>query len=884
MSFNADWVKLFLTGRHEEIARAHREGASGLATCAALTAMMDEAMRTVFESFSPAADRSAHDHVAVLALGGYGRAELFPKSDIDVMVLCESGERKDDAAEIAKEFLHVLWDAGVDIGHSVRTIEEALALQGKSADSWASMMESRFLCGKEALSTRLSAEFARREFSEPDRWFIGSVLADAASRHQRYGHSVKLLEPNIKKSAGGLRDLHALFWLYRVTDRSYWTPIDPSAPACRTFLTLLQKGGQLAAEELASAISALEFLFRTRHEMHYRRDSLHDALEYTLQLEVAEGLGYGPKENQRSVEVFMREYYLHARIIHGLYRSLSQQYRELLEPVQHSSQQGERVNDTFAVREDLLTVDPSIRQFAEARQILEAFAYAAENDVDLGFRLRGVIERSAELMDETAQRSEELASLFRRILRSKRVAPTLHAMNELNILGRYLPEFGELVAFFQHNVYHYFTADEHTLIAVANAEQLREQGGFLREVFRNLKRKDLLYVTILLHDIAKPRGVADHEITGVPMARSILQRIGMEDIFPDVAFLIRHHLVMEQTAFRRNIHDPETIKEFAAKFERPEQLDYLYLLTYADLSALNINIWTEWKSSILQDLYLQTAEVLQRNLHGVQIDEFHQAKREAAVVEIVEKLSVSMPRQQVERHLEGMQNDAYISVFSEAEIAQHIHHSSTDEPVSALFAHSEGYTEVTVIAQDAPFALSKFCAVLSANDANIFDANIFTRDDGIIIDRFRVADAASKQRLDYSVCAKIAEDLKQVMGGTMDTEHLFQAHRRKWKRRGRKPLNPTILIDVQFEDNPHYTIIDVYAPDSVGILYRITETISRLGLDIYFAKIATRVDGIIDAFYTLDRTGKPITDAAKRESVRREILATVNAASDQELA
>jgi [protein-PII] uridylyltransferase len=200
-----------------------------------------------------------------------------------------------------------------------------------------------------------------------------------------------------------------------------------------------------------------------------------------------------------------------------------------------------------------------------------------------------------------------------------------------------------------------------------------------------------------------------------------------------------------------------------------------------------------------------------------------------------------------------------------------------------MFNHTEGYTEATVIARDAPFALSRFCAVLSANDANIFDANIFTREDGIIIDRFRVSDATTRHQLDQRVCTKITEDLNQVMEGKLDIEHLFQAHKRKWKRRPKPPINPNIRTDVQFEDNPRYTIIDVYAPDSVGFLYRITETISTLGLDIYFAKIATRVDGIVDAFYILDRSGKPVTDQSRREHIRAEILNTVKALAEQRL-
>ena len=858
---------------------AHRGGATSFATCSSLTAVMDRAFLTAFDALSPEARTS----IAILALGGYGRGELFPGSDVDVMVLCPTGDAREEAAEAAKKFLHFLWDAGVNVGHSVRTVEEAIALHGKTLDAWTSMLESRFLFGDEPLALSLYSHFAQRAVAGGDTWFIEGVLADQKSRQEHYGTSVKLLEPNIKKSSGGLRDLHAIFWLYRGNDPRFFRMIRPDGPATRAFADALLANGQIESDQHDAAITAIEFLFRVRHEMHYQRESQHDTLEYALQLAVAEGLGYGRHAQLRSVEVFMRDYYRHARKVHTLNLQLGQRFRESIEPSAPGHNAGEKIRGVFIVDRERITVDAGIQRFSDPELMFESFVLSAERDLDLSVRLRSAIERSADTITADQTRSPKLASMFRRIIHSNRVAAALRDMNELNILGAYIPEFGELVAFFQHNVYHYFTADEHTVIALANAENLRMERGMLHEVYRLLRRKDVLFMAVLLHDIAKPRGVGDHEITGVAMANEILRRLGMEEMFPDVAFLIRNHLVMEQIAFRRNIHDAGTIREFAARFERPELLDYLYVLTYADLSAVNTSVWTEWKAAMLQELYRLTSEVLRKNLRGDQIDEFHEARREAAVETMVNSLSATLPREDVLRHLGGIQNDAYVSLFTEEEIAEHIRRTAAAEGVSALFNHAEGYTEVTVIARDAPFALSKFCAVLSANDANIFDANIFTRNDGIIIDRFRVGDASSKHRLEPRVCAKIEEDLKRVVDGRLDIAQLFRDHHRKWKRRPKSPVNPTIRRDVEFEETQTYTIIDVYAPDSVGFLFRITETISRLGLDIYFAKIATRVDGIVDAFYVLDRAGKPLNDPAHRELLRHEILGTIRDMAEKEL-
>lgn len=871
-------LRAFIDAQRVEIAAAHRGGAGAFATCGALTSLMDGVIRTACEVLP----QGSMEHIAIIALGGYGRAELCPHSDVDVMVLCATGSKKEPAKEAAKLFLHELWNVGLDVGHSTRTIDEALALYGTTFDSWTSMLESRHVCGNEELSRKFYDALRSHLSVQSAAWFIRGVFDDVESRHARFGSSVKLLEPNIKKSAGALRDLQAAYWLHRGTDARFFTPVDPAHPATRVFLDQLLALGICEPDEHAAAFRALEFLLRARHEMHLCRASTHDTLEYALQVQIAEGLGFGAETGFRPVEVFMREYYIHARTIFRLLQRLGQQFRESIEPARSIFNRGKKLDPVFLLFDDSLSIQSAVREFTSPAQVLEAFALAAEHDVDPDLRLRGLLERSGALFTPGDADSPELARCFRRILSSKRVGKTLHEMNEVDVLPRYIPEFGELVAFFQHNVYHYYTVDEHTLIAVANAEQLREKSGILREVFRNLRRKDILYASILLHDIAKPRGVADHEITGVDMSRTILNRLGMTDAVADVGFLVRNHLVMEQTAFRRNVHDPDTLKEFAARFPRPELLDYLYVLTYADLSALNAGVWTEWKSAMLQELFQRTSEVLLRNLRGTEIDDYHQEKHEETAGSVIDALSASLPRAEVERHIRGMNDPSYLALFTEAEIAAHIARAA-GEQVSAIITHAEGYTEITIIARDAPFALSKFCAVLSANDANIFDANVFTRDDGLIIDRFRVSDAGTRQRLEQRTGEKIGTDLKLVMAGNLDVEQLFQDHRKKWKRRPKPPSNPTTRTDVQFEDNPRFTIIDVYAPDAVGFLYRVTETISRLGLDIYFAKIATRVDGIVDAFYTLDRQGRSSADHARREEIRAGILETLRSIADEGL-
>ena len=339
---------------------------------------------------------------------------------------------------------------------------------------------------------------------------------------------------------------------------------------------------------------------------------------------------------------------------------------------------------------------------------------------------------------------------------------------------------------------------------------------------------------------------------------------------------------MEQVAFRRNLSDPQTIIDFASKFSTTHRLDLLYLLTYVDLSAVNKNVWTDWKGMLLFELYRRSREILAGKLTSAQFEQVEADRHKVAVKELVSELTSTLSEDQAHDHLDAAESPAYLATFDAQEIAEHIRRIGTAETVSTIFKRRDDHTEVTIIARDAPFALSRFCGVLSANDANIFDAQIFTRNDGMIIDRFRVADFLSKTSLSAEQCEKIHQELNDVFNGATDIEHLLQRHRMRWKRR-KKMLNPNIRTDVEFEDHPRFTIIDVYAPDMLGFLYRVTGTMSMLGLNISFAKIATRVDGIVDSFYVLDLTGRKLDNPEQRQYVRSEILKVIGNLTQSEL-
>jgi len=896
--------------RQNAIKQRHREDADGFMVCEMLTTLTDSIIKAVYDF----CDNPGKTEIAILALGGYGRCELSPKSDVDVMFLRRDQQSKEDIDKAAECVLHLLWDIGFDIGHSFRSIQECLDIHDIDIDSWASLLESRFICGDQELHRDFQLRLSNFVGEEKNLLFVRTVLDEMDIRHAKYGNSVKLLEPNIKKSAGGLRDLHSLVWILRSIDTSFLPSMPSSKPlicrsACQQMLKRLYHRGMIDSVQHRQVTAALNFLLRTRNEIHYIVNSPDDTLAYGVQKQIAEGLGYDSSGDMHGVERFMRDYYLHARKIFRLNQTLAAKFRDLVKPSKIGVGEKTVLDNTYILHEGMLSLgsDQKPYRFDTPIELFKAFLYKCRYGAHFDENVRDAITRSLKTIDDRVRTSQEVSEIFKEILASDRnVAMTLRSMNELGVLGRYLPEFGDLIAFFQHNVYHYYTADEHTLIAIENLEKLQYQNtsrerdlwaplapprkaglrSSLANVFRHVERTDILYLAALLHDIGKPRSVSDHEIIGAEIAKQVMQRINFIDGADDVCFLVRHHLTMEQIAFRRNIDDPLTIKEFASIFRAYRNtllLDMLYLITYADLSAANPTVWTDWKGVLLHELYQRASEVLVGRLKEEELVELHKERTRQAIEDTVDRLSERIGRDVVEQHLLSIESDGYISAFDDKEIAEHIAKIESGETISTIFKDSEGYTEVTIIARDAPGVLSRFCGVLSANDANIFDARIFTRKDGVIIDNFRVFDFATKKCLSGEQCQKIHQDLNDVFNNQIDLQHLFERHRRRWRRRTKAIINPNIRIDVEFEDTPKYTIIDVFAPDSLGFLYRVTETISRFGLDIQFAKIATRMDGIVDAFYVRESDGKPLIDEKKRQQVREKILSVILELSELEL-
>ncbi len=829
-------IKEYFTQEYDSIFRFHRSGAGGLEVASELSQLVDSTLTKLWEELP----EERRNMFAVVALGGYGRFEMAPHSDVDVMILFEDEQSKFANADTAQQFLHSMWNLGFDVGHSVRTIKDCLNLYQTDVDVWASVLESRYVCGNSALMDKYTEAFLSDIERKQDLKFISSVIAGVDERHRKYEHSVKLLEPNLKNSAGGVRDLHSLVWIYRSTDIKYFSlhPFRSNESGCVTLFHQLADNGIISSEELNESIHAFDGILRMRNELHYHSGSQQDILEFSKQLEIARAIGYRLATPVESVEVCMREYFLHGRIIYRLNKLLINQFRKSAASSVWSKIREQILDDFFVIRNGQLFVRNVAKEFSSPADIVRAFYWCGVHSVEMSSPLHASCAAILRNQKFFAIDTKTVATTLMEILRlPNNVASTLQMMNDADVLGKIIDEWGKLVAFFQHSMYHYYTTDAHTLIALEHAEKLQKEDSVLGKTFRSLSNKETLYLAILFHDIAKPQGIQGHEITGVDVWKKIQARFEFPDEHNDVAFIIRNHLIMEQIAFRRNTNDRSMIEEFAKNFSRPEQLDLLFILTYADLSAVNKNVWTSWKEMLLQELYLKTRRYLTQKSESIE--------------------------------------QTFSTPYSSKELEEYEAQIHILKTVSILFTNEEAHTKVVVITRDAPFLLATVCGVLSANDVNIFDAQIYTREDGFVIDSFRVVDAATKKILTSELHTIIVRDMENVLEQKETLEKLFDRHHRRWKRRVKSLMHPNIRIDVDFQESSQHTIVDIYAPDMTGFLYKITQTLSKAKLQIDFAKLATRGDGIVDSFYVKTKDGKKISSEEEKLFLREKILHTI---------
>ena len=649
-------------------------------------------------------------------------------------------------------------------------------------------------------------------------------------------------------------------WIYSLKNNLLLTSQEEITQT-QHFLTFLKRDKIIVPRAVARLQESYRYVLHTRNHLHLLSGHKNDRLEFSYQEKIATVHGFGT-EGWHS---YMRKYFESANVIKRFTHTMMQHfYEEMTPPL--SNYLSINLDEDFILTGNVISKATGTPMTLS--MILRAFYYRGLNDAHFDEQLRSTIIESVVDLEATQTVEPQSSVFFREILRlPKNVGSNLTVMNELGVLSAFLPEFKDLNGFFQPGVYHCYAADEHTLIAINNLEKLNSDSTPLGKLFQNLRDKDILYLAMLFHDIAKPISISGHEIIGAEIANSVMERLGygMDEI-EMVQFLVRQHLTMEQVAFRRNLNDASTLNNFAEFFSNSNQLDLLYLVTYADLSAVSQVVWTQWKSDLLNELYRKTKTMLDDRITGNELLSYD-------LKEIINSTE-AFAEDAVKDHIESINDLGYLQYFTLDEINQHIEEIEKGSPVSVFFKIDGTFTSVTIITRDSEALLARMCGALSINDLNIHDAKIFTRKDGIVIDSFNVSDFRTSKVIEENRFPKITHDIDLAIENELQITKEFNQIRSKWWRIENKLFKRKGKIKIEFEKHDRYTIIDIFSPDRLGLLYQITKKMNELGLSIYFAKISTKADDIVDSFYILDRNRKKLSPDVY-ELISHELTQTI---------
>lgn len=876
--------------------RMHRKGESGLKVCQARAAMIDVVVENLFLA---ALDLYTTEHgalpckMAILATGGYGRRELNPHSDIDLMFLypLKAGGKafKKFQELVTEEILYPLWDLGLKVGHASRNAKEVIDECSKEVQSKNAILESRVICGSEPLYKSMRSHFEEFVKSENSKVYIQERLENELARHAKSGNTIYLQEPDIKNGVGGLRDYQNILWMAHI---KY---------GFRSFRDLV-KAKLMRDDERAAMVEAYDFLLRTRTELHMQNRRPTDKLDLEQQPNIAQYLNYPQEDIFERVESFMKDYYTAARTIYQSSEILKERmaletstgskgrisFREALRAHQHLPV---KQVEGFQLHEKVLSADnPNVFQDDPVR-LIRIFRLAQQFGAKLDSDLRFLITRSIPLIDHSLINSASAAKSFCSILRNPgEVYPILMQMHEMGVLGRYLPEFGELTCMVQHEYYHRYTADAHVLRTIRHLDRVfskhdDEYGRYEKQLRKN-DDPLLLYLILLLHDIGKAEGVKNHDVSGVRIAQPILNRFnigrGQQE---QILFIIRNHLEMARFWQRFDLDDPKTAASFAKFVVDPQKLRFLYVHTYCDARGTAPTLWNSYKDAMHRTLYVRTLEQFED-------DEIIEQKRKDLISmlhqQILEKKTEGISEEEIEAHFSLLPERYFINTDQE-DIELHLR-MVNDLLTQIQTAYSMGtlrpiihwhddidlsMTVVNVVTWDRAGLFYKLAGALTLAGVNIVSTKAITRKDHISIDTFYIIDPDGgvvsdkkaleifEKRLDEALMQE-----KDLMPAINELEAKITA---KTKNKDMLPAPFPPSVEVYHELSLKQTIIEVQASDRIGLLYRISRLITKMNFDIGFARIATERGVAMDTFYIKPEKSEAGTHTSALIELREEL-------------
>jgi [protein-PII] uridylyltransferase len=863
----AEQLRTFLKLETERLRMAHYTGASGLQSASARSFVLDLAVEHAFREAVRLSEAEGvlvqpQSGFALAAIGGYGRAELAPYSDLDILFLY-SNHRATQLRQVAEHVLRLLWDAGLTVGHSLRTVGDTVTATRTDPHLQTALVHKRLVAGNKGIYNSLAEAFEkdRRKRCEA---FLASIRHERDARHAKFGATVCLQEPNVKESAGGLRDYHTALWAAHARYGS-------------TTTEELRARGLISEDEALRAARAYDFLWRIRYAAHFHARRKTERLALDIQPVLAQELGYKPGAYLLGSEKFMRDYYRQAR-------ELSLFSEALLARAGEPETKGgrwwnRRANpaggEPFSISEGRLQFDGDADFFAQKPLALfDAFALAQAARVSFGHGLHRTIRQSLQAVRPAFRASADTSNAFLRLLRRRgRAGFVLRLMHDAGFLSRLLPEFGRVSLLVQHDLYHQYTVDEHTLKAVEALDELHtgqdKQRAQLRAVFDEVADPALLYLSLLLHDIGKGRG-RGHIARGVKIAERITRRLQLtKEEMEKVLLLVRLHVAMAHVAQRRDLNEPQVVKEFAARVGDLDSLNMLLLLTYADLNAVAPGVWSEWKGTLLWDLY-RRARTLMTGDVDAPVDEA--AKRAHFKEQVALALDHAIPQSEVERHL-ALLPDRYLRVTEPATAASHLRLIEELERAPLAWRwlrNGTTSTELTVCTRDRHGLFADIAGTLAAHGIEILSAELNTREDGIALDVLMLREASTHHAIDTHRYAAIERALQKSIARESDVAAMVE----RWRTRN-APRRPAVPTSARRRDLPRVvcdneasgssTLVEVHAYDEPGLAHKIASALALVGTDIVCARIATEKADALDVFYVTDRAGLKLSLEAMRE-------------------
>jgi [protein-PII] uridylyltransferase len=859
-------LRRFLKIEGERLRMASRSGASGRWLSEARCFALDLVVQLTFrDSGLPSQDlpalKNAKNTMAVVAIGGYGRGELAPFSDLDLLFI-HSGVRIPLVLEVMEGMLRVLWDSGLTIGHSFRTIKECVSASHSDLHLATSLTNTRLLAGSSSVYNNLTAALEKDRRRRGSN-LINSILRERSERYAKFGDAVCLQEPNIKESAGGLRDLHSSFWI------AY------AKYGCKSVTELLDYK-VISKEDLEICERSYDFLLRVRYHTHLLTGRKADRLSLDLQPALASEFGYTSDNHLEASEKFMRDYYKRSLSLYlisdGVIARCAERNKRTSRWV--ALHRSVSLSEIFSIEEGILQLDRDPSLFiTNPLSMFEAFALAQAARVQFGHSLSEAIRNSLGAIDKEFRSSVKASDEFLKLLRRRgRVGHVLRLMHQVGFLERYLPEFRRVSMLIQHDLYHHYTIDEHTLRVVEaldelnNSEDVRRAN--LRSVFDEVEDPALLYLSLLLHDIGKGQGPG-HVARGTLIAERICNRLQLsKDNADRVVSLVAHHITMSHISQRRDLTEPQVATEFAAKIKTLDQLNMLLLLTYSDMNGVGPGVWSEWKGHLLWELY----ECSRRHLVQPQsLTHGHSVLAESKE-NVLTSLGEHFTRSVVERHL-ALLPDRYLRTTSPETIGQHLRLIESVDTDGVNFywrQHRKTVTELTICARDRHGLFADIAGTLTTQGVEVLRAEINTREDGIAIDVFILRIAATHHSVEERRWLKIERALRAAVAGEVDVAAMVE----KWKvqhtarrrvKSGNTRHKKLAVVACDNKAAQAATVVEVRASDEVGLAYKIASVATALGLEISYAKITTEKSDAFDVFYVTDSNGMRLSEDAMQD-------------------